>query len=96
MNLQTPSTFTSVHSLGGWLLAGLRLRLPGKFQGFLAVCQRKAQASSYRFGSASPLPLRRALAWLAPVLQAGRFLLASGPNPSLKRIGLRPTAYLVR
>ena len=71
MNFQTPFTLACVHPLGGWRRAGLRLRTPRQFQVFLAVSACTVRASSYRFRSASPLPLRSALASTARVCNAG-------------------------
>ena len=71
MQIQTPFTFASVHSLGGWRFGGLRLRTPRRFQAFLAIAACAVRASSYRFRSASPLPLRSALASAARVCNAG-------------------------
>ena len=96
MKLQSPFTFASVHSLGGWPFAGLHLYLLRQFQGFWAVCHCTAQASSYRFGSVSPLPLHYALVWAVRVLQTGRSLQPFRSNPAVKPIRLWRPAYLVR
>ena len=71
MKFQTPFTLASVRSLGGWRRAGLRLRTVRQFQVFLASGACAVRASSYRFCSYSPLPLRSALASAARGCNAG-------------------------
>jgi hypothetical protein len=82
------SPFSKVSPLGFWRCAGLRLHALRKFQAFLASSACQSSASSYRFGRTAPLPWRRAFSRAAPVVNAGRSLLAFGSNRSSQ-----PTAF---
>ena len=66
------------------------------FQAFLASSACAASATSYHFCSAAPLPWPSGFSWAAPVLKAGRSLLAFGSNFALKRTRILRAAYLGR
>ncbi|TFI48837.1 DUF1010 domain-containing protein [Diaphorobacter sp. DS2] len=74
------SPFSSVHPLGFWRCAGLRLQALHQFLVFLASGAFVASATSYHSCSAAPLPWRNACSWVAPFFKAGRSLLAFGSN----------------
>ncbi|MFT4195504.1 DUF1010 domain-containing protein, partial [Ottowia sp.] len=78
---------------GGWGFVrpgGLRLRAVCQFQAFLASSACAASATSYHSCSAAPLRWPSAFSWAAPVLQAGRSLLAFGSNSAVKRTASPP------
>ncbi|MGB6101069.1 MAG: DUF1010 domain-containing protein [Comamonas sp.] len=78
MNIQTPFTLASVHSLGIWRSLGLRVRGEGQFQAFLgpSPCIASAGSSDFR----SPWPVR------------SHSFLRFGSNPALKPTRLRRSA----
>ena len=89
-------TFSSGYPLGFLPCAGLRLGVLRQFQAFLASSPCAASATSYHFASIAPPPWRRAFSRAAPVVNAGRSLLAFGSNSAVKRTRILRAAYLGR
>ena len=86
-----PYPFASALALGAWPFVGLRLRTLRQFQAFLASGALAVRVSSYCFWSASPLPLRCALASAARVCKAGASFSPLGLTHRCSGSGSPPT-----